>query len=158
MSLVPSPIDRIRELGGSLTLEGEKIKYRIPADSEEARELLAEVRKDREAYIALLRDRESKPPTIEEVRATLPSGVKLVSYHPKQTPFPVAPVSVITNAGKFFQAYLRDLHWRMEHPDRCAAPPLRDILAKLADAGLELQLEESSRSAGNIIRALPEGR
>ncbi len=63
MSATASPIDRIRELGGELFLRGDVIRYRIPADSAEARQLLAEIRKDREAVITLLRDRESKPPS-----------------------------------------------------------------------------------------------
>jgi hypothetical protein len=55
----------------------------------------------------------------------------------------VAPISVVTNAGNFYRAYLRDLRWRVEHPDGRAAPPLPTILAKLADAGLELELSNA---------------
>lgn len=141
MSALASPIDRLRELGGELFLHGDTIRYRIPADRPEARELLAEIRKDRETFIALLRDGEKRPPSLQEVQAMLPAAVRLVSYHPMQPPFAVAPVSVVTDAGKFFDAYLRDLRWRVEHPHSYAAPPLADILAKLADAGLELTLE-----------------
>jgi hypothetical protein len=47
----------------------------------------------------------------------------------------------VTNAGKFFRAYLRDLNSRLEHPDGYVVPPLAEILSKLADAGLELRLE-----------------
>lgn len=141
MSTTANPIDRLRELGGELFLQGDVIRYRIPAHSPEAHELLAEVRKDREAFKALLQDRESKPPSLEEVKAVLPPGVKLVNYEPKQAPFAVAPVSVVTNAGRFFRAYLRDLRWRLEHPEGYAAQALPDILAKLADAGLELKVK-----------------
>ncbi len=49
----------------------------------------------------MLRDIESKPPSLEEVRASLPPGVKLVRYEPKQSPIAVAPVSVVTNVGIF---------------------------------------------------------
>ncbi len=142
MSATASPIDRLRELGGELFLRGDVIRYRIPAESQEARELLSEIRKDREAFIALLRDRESTPPSMEEVKAVLPPGVRLVSYQPKQPPFAVTIASVVTDAGKFFRAYLRDLKARLEKPEGYAAPPLADILAKLADAGLELQVEK----------------
>lgn len=141
MSLTASPIDRLRELGGELFLQGQTIRYRIPADSQEARQIISELRQNRDALAALLRDTESKPPSIEEVESALPTGVKLISYRPKQAPFTVAPVSVVTNAGKFFRAYMRDLCWRLEHPDGYAAPPLADILSKLADGGLELKIE-----------------
>jgi hypothetical protein len=141
MSALASPIDRLHELGGSLWLDGDAIRYRIPAGNLEAREVLADLRQDRAAIAAMLRDRESKPPSLEEIQATLPAGVELVSYEPKETPFKVTPVSVVSNAGKFFRAYLRDLTCRIEHPDSYAAPPLPDILAKLADAGLVLRLQ-----------------
>jgi hypothetical protein len=135
-----SPIDRLRELGGEVFLDGDGLKYRIPARNAEARQLLEELRRDRDAVAALLRERQSQPPSLDEVSAALPHGVSLISYQPKEVPFDVAPVSVVTNAGKFFRAYLRDLRWRVEHPHGYAAPPLADILAKLADAGLELRI------------------
>ncbi len=134
-------LDSVRELGGELTLQGNKLPYRLP-DCPEARELLEAIKRDKEAIKALLRDSESQPPTLEEIKAALPPGVRLVSYQPKQAPFAVAPVSVVTNAGQFFRAYLRDLNWRMAEPQGYHVPPLTDILAKLADAGLELQLEK----------------
>ncbi len=139
--MTASPVDRIRELGGELFLVGDRLKYRIPAGNLEARQLIAEIRRDREAVIAMLRDIESKPPSVEEVRAALPPGVKLVSYNPKQSPFAVAPVSVVTNAGKFYRAYLADLSRRLARPEGCHCPPLADILSKLADAGLELSVD-----------------
>ncbi|MCJ7501477.1 MAG: hypothetical protein MUP80_00255 [Acidobacteriia bacterium] len=138
MSTSVSPLDRFWELGGELFLSGDRLRYRIPADDPEAHQLLAEIRRDREAVIEMMRDRESKPPSLDEVTAMLPPGVRILRYEPKAVPFAVAPVSVVTSAGKFYRAYLRDLRWRVEHPGGCAAPPLADILAKLADAGLDL--------------------
>jgi hypothetical protein len=148
MSTLISPIDRLKELGGELFLNGATVRYRIPAESQEARQIIAELRRDRDALAALLRDRESEPPSLEEVEAALPTGVRLVSYCPKQTPFAVAPVSVVTNAGKFFRAHLRDLKARLEKPEGYHCPLLVDILAKLADAGLELQIGEIVNAHG----------
>lgn len=145
MNTLASPIDRLRELGGSLWLDGEKIRYRIPAGNVEAREAVADLRRDREAIAAMLRDQESKAPPLAEVTSILPPGVRLVSYRPKQAPFFVAPVSTVTNACKFYGAYLADLRWRIEHPECYGAPPLIDILSKLADAGLELRVEPQDR-------------
>jgi hypothetical protein len=144
-----SPVDRIRELGGELFLAGERLKYRIPTGNPEARQLLCEIRSNREAVIAMLRDTESKPPSREELRASLPPGVMLVSYRPKQSPFTVCPVSLVTNAGLFYRAYLRDLAVRLEKPKSHACPPLADILAKLADAGLELRVEIPTASGAH---------
>ena len=136
-----SPVDRIRELGGELYLAGDRLKYRIPTGNLEAQQLLSEIRIDREAVIAMLQDIESKSPSVEEVQARLPSGVKVVRYHPKQAPFAVAPVSVVTDVGRFVHSHLRDLAWRLEHPNSRACAPLNEILAKLAEAGLDLRLE-----------------
>ncbi len=63
-----SPVDRIRELGGELFLAGDRLKYRIPAGNPEARHLIAEIRRDRTAIIAMLRDIESKAPSLDQVK------------------------------------------------------------------------------------------
>lgn len=134
-----SVVDRLAALGCSVRLDGEKLKVRGP-NKPEVRELVSELRRDRDAVMSLLRDRQSKAPTLEEVKSALPPCVRLVSYKPKEAPFAVAPVSVVTNAGKFFRTYLRDLAWRLGHPEGHAAPPLPDILSKLADAGLQVEI------------------
>lgn len=150
-----SPVDRIRELGGELFLVGDRLRFRIPAGNMEARQLIAEIRRDRDEVIAMLRDKESKPPSIEEVQAALPPGVKLVSYEPKQAPFAVAPVSLVNDAGKFYRAYLADLSRRLAKPEGYHCPPLADILSKLADAGLELRVDAS---AGGTPPGYREGK
>ena len=139
MSMTANPIDRLRELGGNVFLDGEKIRYRIPA-TDEARQLVGEIRANREAIIALLRDRESRAPSLDEVRASLPPGIRLVSYQPKEAPFAVAPVSVVTDAGRFYRAYLADLRERLQKPNGYSCPRLEDILAKLASAGVQIEL------------------
>jgi hypothetical protein len=158
MSAVANPIDRLRELGGEVFLDGGRLKYRIP-DTPEANEVIEEIRQNREAIREMLSEQASKPPSLEEVRAILPPGVKVASYAPKQTPFAVAPVSIVTTAGKFYRTYLKDLAWRLKHPQSYAAPPLADILAKLADAGLLVELggEFYQTSPQNRPQTAPEG-
>lgn len=134
-------LDRLADLGCAVRVEGEKLKVRGP-NLPEVAGLVSELRARRIDALAILRETEHNPPSIEEVKDTLPPGVRLVSYRPKQAPFAVAPVSVVTNAGKFFRAYLRDLNTRLENPEGYHCPPLADILAKLADAGLELEVEK----------------
>lgn len=134
-------IDRLAELGCAVRVEGEKLKVRGP-NLPEVAGLVSELRARRDDALAILREAESNPPSLSEIQAALPVGVKLVSYRPKQAPFAVATVSVVTNAGKFFCAYLRDLKGRLEKPEGYHCPPLADILGKLADAGLELKLEK----------------
>jgi len=141
MSSLASPIDRLCELGGSLWVDGCSLCYCIPARNPEARQVVTELRPDREAIVAMLQDQASKAPSLEEVMSMLPLSVRLLRYRPREAPFVVAPpVTAVTNAGCFYRAYLADLRWRLGHPRLHAAPPLPDILGKLADAGLELEL------------------
>ena len=77
----------------------------------------------------------------------LPPGVSLVRYAPKSLPVLIAPWSVVTDVGKFIQAYLQDLGWRLAHPQTYACAPLLEILAKLAEVGVELEIEPAA-SAG----------
>ncbi len=133
-------IDRLAALGCQVRVEGERLKVRGP-NLPEVPPLVSELRARREEAISMLREQQSEPPTLEEVKATLPPGVRLVSYQPKRAPFVVAPVSVVTNAGKFYRGYLRDLKARLEKREGWHCPPLPDILSKLSDSGLELKIE-----------------
>jgi hypothetical protein len=56
VSALANPIDRFRELGGSLWLEGERVRYRIQAGSPGAHEVLADLRRDRDAVAAMPRN------------------------------------------------------------------------------------------------------
>jgi hypothetical protein len=87
---------------------------------------------------------ETEPPSLIEIKTMLPPGVHVRRYEPKAVPFAVAPVSVVTNAGRFFRAYLRDMARRFEHFAGYVAPPLTYILSKLADAGLELIIDAAA--------------
>jgi hypothetical protein len=137
-------LDRLVKLGCTVWAENEKVKVEGP-ELPEVIDLITELRLNRDAALAFLREQESQPLSLVEVKAALPPGVTLVSYRPKPAPFAVRPVSIVTNARKFFRAYLADLAWRIEHPDGYAAPPLADILAKLADGGLELELKSDPK-------------
>jgi len=132
-------IDRLTELGCAVRVEGERLKVRGP-NLPEVAGLVSELRTQRDEALAILKEAGGNAPSLAEVKAALPHRVRLVSYNPKETPFAVAPVSVVTNAGRFFRAYLSDLRARLENPEGYYCPPLTEILAKLADAGLELAL------------------
>lgn len=105
-------------------------------------ELLEENRDDRKAVIEMLRDQEGKrPPSLEDLRGLLPGSVRLIRYSPKKPPVAVAPISIVTDVDKFIRAYLRDLAQRLQHPGTHACASLPEILAKLAEVGLELALD-----------------
>ena len=73
----------------------------------------------------------------------------MIRYQPKSPPVAVAPISIVIDVRKFIFAYLADLNYRLRHPDTHGCPPLSDILAKLAEVGVELSLEVPAK--------LPEG-
>jgi hypothetical protein len=105
-------------------------------------ELVEENRDDRKAVIEMLRNQEGKrPPSLEDLRRLLPGGVRLIRYSPKKPPVAVALISIVTDVDKFIRAYLRDLGQRLQHPGTHACAPLPEILAKLAEVGLELALD-----------------
>jgi hypothetical protein len=114
------------------------VKVRGP-DLPEVAELVSELRDRRDEALAILRETESQPPSLEEVKSMLPRGVQLVCYHPRPVPFAVAPISIVTNAGKFYRAYLTDLARSLERQGR-GYPLLTDVLAKLSAGGLELKI------------------
>jgi len=70
MSAVASPIERLRELGGNVFLDGGRLKYRIP-DTPEANQMIEEIRANRAAVLEMLREQESTAPSLEEVLAAL---------------------------------------------------------------------------------------
>jgi hypothetical protein len=120
-------------------IEGERLKVSGP-DLPEVAALIPELRAHREEAMLVIRELQSAPPTLEEIQAMLPEGVRMLRYEPKGAPFAVAPVSIVSDGRKFFRSYLKDLGWRLEHREGRAVPPLADILAKLSDAGLRLEI------------------
>jgi hypothetical protein len=142
---VGAALDYIKEVGGSLTFEGERVKLRLPGNCPSEKIIVETIRANCDVVASMLRDRESKSPSLNEVTAMLPPKVRIVSYRPKTAPFAVAPVSIVTNTGKFFRAYIRDLAWKLEDTEGYSAPPLTDILIRLAEAGLELRIETPAK-------------
>ena len=135
-----SAIDRMAEVGGRLWADGDKVQYLIPSGCPDKDWILSELKRDKPAILAFLKAQADVAPLISEIKASLPPGVYVLSYEPKTAPFLVQPASVVTNAGVFFRAYLRDLRARVENTRSRVGPSLETCLAKLSDAGLLLEL------------------
>jgi len=113
-------------------------------------ELVEENGRDHDAVIDMLRDQGDKHPlSREDLRGLLPGGVRLIRYRPKKPPVAVAPVSIVTDVDKFILAYLRDLGHRLQHPKTHACASLSEILAKLAEVGVELLLDGRPAAESN---------
>ncbi len=139
--MTASPVDRIRELGGELFLVGDRLKYRIPAGNLEARQLIAKIRRDRAAVIAMLRDHESKPPSLEEVKAALPAGVRLFSWNLKDPPVAIETCAVVTDPALFARSTLEQLRVALENPKRWVGWSVPQLIDRLAQVGAIVALK-----------------
>ncbi len=133
-------------LGGTFKLADARVKVEYPEDVRESvRPILEQLRSRKEEVRQLLY--KHPPGTLAPAECPpLPPGVKLVRYAPKPPPVLLAPWSVVTDVEKFIRAELCDLEWRLKHPKGYAAPPLPEILSKLAEVGVELELVRADLS------------
>jgi hypothetical protein len=127
--------------GGEFAFDGQQINVQYPPEQRETLALILEtLRANRDAVAAFVRQR-SRGVVAPAQCPHLPPGVRLVKYAPKPPPVAVAPVSIVTDVDKFIRAYVSDLEYRLLRPEAHACAPLPEILAKLAEVGLELALE-----------------
>jgi len=114
--------------------------------------ILPELRAQRDAVRSLLY---KQPPGVYAPAGCppVPSGVRLKKHAPKSPPVLVQPWSVVTDVEKFIAACLRDLDWRLKHPKAYAAPPLPEILSKLAEVGVEVELCGPAETRKGKVRA-----
>jgi hypothetical protein len=138
---VGEALDRVEAMGGTITLNGDKVSLTLPNGPES--ESVAEViRQDRDAVAAMLRERAAKPPTLAEVEAALPGGAAIARYEPKKEwPLMVRECAIVTDINSFIRAYLRDLKERLENPESKIGPSAKTCLEKLHDVGLELRID-----------------
>jgi hypothetical protein len=137
-------MEEVVRLGGTFELRGDRVTVEYSEDVAEVLDpILEKLRPKREEVRQLLY---KHPPGVlaPPECPPLPPGVRLVRYAPKTPPVLVAPWSVVTDVKKFIAAYLRSLDWRLKHPKGYAAAPLPEILAKLAEVGLELEVVEAA--------------
>jgi len=153
-------MERLTRIGASVSAEGDQVAVRFSEEHRRQVEGLGpEIRRLKPELLKKLNDASSdtlfdgletrldgERDDVRRVRAPaecppLPAGVKLVRYCPKAPPVAVQPCSIVTDVDKFIRSYLRDLGFRLEHPKAYACAPLPEILAKLAEVGVELEID-----------------
>lgn len=140
-SEVARAITVFESLGGEFTVDGTRILVEYPPERREVITTTLEMlRAHRDEVATAVRERANGRPAPSDCPG-LPPGVRLVRYAPKAPPVVVQPWSIVTDVGKFIHAYLRDLQFRLEHPRGQVCAPLSDILAKLAEVGVELEID-----------------
>lgn len=132
-------VRRLEGVGGELTLDGERIRYRIPVGDSEALSLLTELRGRRSDVAELLRARAAQP--------AMPAGVRLIRYQPKQPPVMVESYAVVTDVQKFIEAELQELGARLHAPVQIRGGfGIFTILDWLAQCGVDLEIVRPHRS------------
>jgi hypothetical protein len=142
----------IARLGGEFTMRGDEIVVEYPDETAAEVEPILGKLSARKDEVRSLLCKHSLGSPVAPGCPPLPRGVRLKSYAPKSPPILIAPWSVVTDVEKFIASYLRDLDWRLKHPRGHAAAPLPEILSKLAEVGLELQLESEIAMQNNQLK------
>ena len=134
-------IEEFESKGGALVCEGESISVTYPPDRKhELEPILATLRATRQRVAGLVRELRQGVAAAPQC-PPLPAGVKLVRYEPKKAPVAVAPVTIVIDVRKFIETHLAELDARLHHPVQIrAGGSVQEILAKLAEVGLELEL------------------
>lgn len=140
-------MQQVERLGGAFVVRGDEIAVEYPEEkASEVESILPKLSAEKDTVRSLLYKRPPGIPAPAEC-PLLPPGVRLKKYAPKSPPVLVQPWSVVTDVDKFIAACLRDLDWRLKHPKGYARAPLPEILSKLAEVGLELELDASLPAA-----------
>ena len=123
-------LDALEKAGGSLVLNGGKIKYTIPKRVEW---LVPEIRKQREEIVALLQKRMAYPP--------VPVAVRLVRWFPKRPPIVLEHYSVVTDVDKFACATLAELGHALAGRNWLAGNwSIRTLIDRLEQVGIVVEL------------------
>jgi len=92
-------VSRLEQSGGTLVLDGERIRYSVPSGSIEVPGLLAELRQRREEVAELLRHRASWP------QKSLEAGRRFEQPHAKLFPFLGHKVRTPDGPGTLLQVF-----------------------------------------------------
>jgi hypothetical protein len=118
-------IDRIEAAGGVLTLQGDRIRCRLPED---ACLLLDELRARRDEVFGLLRQRADMP--------NVPKGVRLLQWKLKDPPLLLESFAVVTDSALFARATLEQLRVVINNPKRWVGWSPAQLLERLAKVGV----------------------
>lgn len=96
MSDVLQIVSRLEQNGGTLVLDGERVRYSVPRDKPEVPKLLAQLREHREEVAELLRHRRSWPPKyLEAERRFAQPHAKLFPFIGRKVRTPGGPGTLI---------------------------------------------------------------
>jgi hypothetical protein len=123
-------VQAVEAAGGVLTLRGERIRYGLP---EEAATLVEHLREHKEEVATILREREGCP--------TMPDGVRVVSWKPKEPPVVLTRWSIVTDVYKFALRTLQELEAALAGKTWLAGNcSVQELVDRLEQVGLQVEV------------------
>jgi hypothetical protein len=123
-------VQAVEAAGGVLTLRGERIRYGLP---EEAATLVEHLREHKEEVATILREREGCP--------TMPDGVRVVSWKPKEPPVVLTRCSIVTDVYKFALRTLQELEAALAGKTWLAGNwSVQELVDRLEQVGLQVEV------------------
>ena len=155
----PELVRRIEEVGGTLSLNGDRIRYELPEDAAPMIEVL---RQYREEVIGVLRERERPeagedcpdPYAVALRRTTqsdpppLPKGVRLLQWAPRLPPVAIESWAVVNDVPQFIETTLGQLQAAMIGNNWLAGNwSVRQLVDRLEQVGVKVSVEERDECA-----------
>ena len=123
----------VRETGGQIWIEAEKLKYRLPAGRTD---LIPALQKLKGELLRLLSE-----------RPAMPAGVRLIAYEPKAAPVRLSECSTVTDTEKFIGTTLAQLDAKLNGKSWQAGNwPLSVLIDRLAACGCVVKLTDPRRA------------
>lgn len=166
----PELVRRIEEVGGTLSLNGDRIRYELPEDAAPMIEVL---RRHRTEVIQVLREREplpeaaqvicssdadnSQPPgkshpdpyavglekTTQSGPPAMPKGVRLLQWAPQLPPVAIESWAVVNDVSQFIRTTLSQLQAAMAGKNWLAGNrSVRELIDRLEQVGVKVSVEE----------------
>jgi hypothetical protein len=123
-------IESIRAAGGTLAINGQRIRCRLP---ESATHLLEELRRCRNNVETTLRRRETTP--------SMPPGVLLSEWRLKEPPVAIETYAVVTDPALFAATTVEQLRVALSNPKRWVGWSVPQLIERLAQVGVTVKLD-----------------
>ena len=130
----PELLEAVQKAGGSLLLDGERIRYMLP---DSGIWMITELKQHRTELLVLLRRRQHQG---------MLSGVRLKKWQPKRPPIAIVEVGIVTDVHRFIGVTFQQLNAQLAGKDdpRDAKWSLRQLTDRLEQVGVEIELHAPS--------------